>query len=318
MKKIWTLVLAFLLMLALLACSASENQESSDGHEETGSGSQMESEESEEIPESETEAPGYVELPLEETVFVDDETCLVKISGSARVTDQSITIPIQWENRSEDTPYSISATSSGNSVYVNGLKARSNFMPAYLNPGESSTDYCYIYPEELAEGGATEYTDIALTLTVFDSAEYTNICEASAHIYPYGEEQATVFTREAQPADQVLAENESFALIVTGSGSVNENGGYSIPIYLVNKTDHRMKFSAMDSMVNDVSCSPDTLPDLAAHTSAFASLHWSESYLEGKGITTVESVTLRLRVLEFANSDIAAETIYDEMLSVEL
>lgn len=314
MKKFLSLFLTVLMIFVLSACSSSESQEKSDDQEDTSGSSQIETEESEEVQESETEELDDIELPLEEMVFVDDETCLVKISGSAYISDQYITIPVEWENRSEDVDYLISVSS----IYVNSLMTNGYLSTTtVLSPGEGRTDYCILPLENLEANGVTEYTDIALTLTVFDNIEFSDICEASAHIYPYGEEEATVFTRETQPTDQVLVENEDFALIIIGNGAIGDNGEYSIPVYLVNKTDYKMRFSTMDSMVNDVSCNPGNFPDLEAHTSAFATIYLSESEMDRYGITSVESITLRFRVLEFVNSDFSADTIYDEMLSVE-
>ena len=313
-------VLTFFVIFILSACSAAE-QESSEASSSIQSDVSTENAqensyddvitESGDIQEAEEEESSNIEISLDEMVLVDDETCLVEISGSVYITDQTISITVEWENRSEDTVYNISAED----VCVNGLRTSWYFSPAYLEPGESSVDYCYIYTSDLAENGITEYTDIALTLTVYNLYELGNIAEVSTHIYPYGEENATVFVREAQDTDQVLVENDDFAFVVIGSGAYDESGGYSIPVYLVNKTDYELRFYGYEGNTYDDTMSRTSIgnfPNLVANTSAFASIYFSESEADEYGVDSAESIALRLLVY----SDAETGTIYDEMLTV--
>lgn len=329
MKKI--VIMMFLSVIVLSACTADGQESSSANQEEMSSSIQSDVlTESETLQEStqenvsdyivtesegnqesevETEEPSGIELPLDELVLADDEACLVKISGSAYITEQYIGIPVEWENRSEDEEYYISA----DDVYVNGLRTSGDFATESLEPGESKVDYCYIDTSYLVENGMTEYTDIDMTINV--SGLDTDFAEVSAHIYPYGEENVTEFVRETQDTDQVLIENEAFALVVIDSGAYLDTGGYSIPVYLINKTDYRLYLTGYEgSTFNErMTCIGD-FRNLEAHTSAFDSIYFSRTMVGEYGIDSAESITMRLRVYSYAKTGY----IYDDTLTVPL
>lgn len=106
--------------------------------------------------------------------------------------------------------------------------------------------------DDLKEYGIEEYTDIELTVDVTEG-KYTYdkpyVMSESVHIYPYGKENATEFVYEAKAGDQVLVDNEYVTVIYTGDNKENELG-YSINLYIVNKTDKDITVSGDDMSIN--------------------------------------------------------------------
>lgn len=68
------------------------------------------------------------------------------------------------------------------------------------------------------------------------------------HIYPYGEDKAVKFVREAQATDNVIIDNNYITVIVTGYEK-DDIFGYTVNLFLLNKTDKNVMFSVDEASV---------------------------------------------------------------------
>ncbi len=62
---------------------------------------------------------------------------------------------------------------------------------------------------------------------MYDSNDWSAdpVGKETIHVYPYGEENAVAFVREAQATDNVIIDNDYVTVIVTGYRSVGRPGG---------------------------------------------------------------------------------------------
>ncbi len=289
------IALVLLLCLCLSACGGSESEK-----EETGSGEEniVSAEMEEETAGMETEtvqengSAGLTEAEFEEITVLDNEECAIKVTGLDPDNFWGYTVNVCLENKSEEKNYTFDVWDAA----INGVECDPLF--AYtVTAGLKSNNEVSFTTSTLEENGITEFTDIEITFRVYDSDDWfaDDIARETVHIYPYGEENKSVYVRQPQETDTVLAENEFISATVIG---YDPDGfwGYTLELYLENKTDEGVMFSIDNAAVNGYMIDPFWASSVAAGKSAFASVEWSESSLESNGITEVESIQFDLDV----------------------
>ena len=157
------------------------------------------------------------------------------------------------------------------------------------------------------------YTDLDLTLLIYDSDNWGDSSEERFHIYPLGEDAVVNYVREAQPTDTVLADNDQFSVIVTGYDP-DSLWGYAVKLYLVNKTELSLSFSADEVSVNGVMCDPFWFETLQPGKTTFSSMDWSSSKFESDNITEVEEIEFKLTVRNA--EDYFAEALLEETVTL--
>lgn len=158
-----------------------------------------------------------------------------------------------------------------------------------------------------------DYTDIELTFRVYDSDDWSadEAARETVHIYPYGEDKAVRFVRETKATDNVIVDNDDVTVIVTGYEK-DDIWGYTVNLFLVNKTDKNIMFSADDASVNGYMADPFYATTVVAGKCAFSSMSWSDSMLEDNNITAVEEIEFKLRAYDsndWSGGDFFNETV---------
>ncbi len=244
-----------------------------------------------------TEASASQKITFSEVVAVDNEYCTIKITGVDPDNLWGYALNAYLENKSEDTTYMFSVTSAA----INGVEADPIFATE-VAAGKKSNESISFTTDTLEENGIGEFTDILLNLRVYDSNDWTAdaVVETSVHIYPFGEEKATVFQREAQPSDTVLVDNEFATVIVTGY-TVDDIWGYTANLFIVNKTDVAIMVTVDEASVNGFMADPFYADSVGAGNCAFSTMSWSDTTFEENGITDVETIEFILQVYEENN-----------------
>jgi len=236
-----------------------------------------------------------INFTLQETVIVDNDDCLIKVTGAEYDDIWGFRVKVYLENRSDDTTYRFSA----DNATINDVNTLSIFT-ADVAPGKKANEEITFLDSEFYDNDIGEYTDIQLTFTVRDSEDYSaeDIVNETVHIYPYGEDKAATYIRESEPSDRIIMDNEYATVIVTGY-DYDEYTGYRVKLFLVNKTDITLVFDTIDdASVNDYMFSPFFMCNLAAGKCAFDSIDVSPSTMDDNGITDVEEIEFSLRVCE--------------------
>ena len=169
--------------------------------------------------------------------------------------------------------------------------------------------------ENLERNGITEVTDISFTLAVYDGtdllADY--LVDDVFTVYPQGEAAYRTYDRLPQPTDRVLFDNDDCAMTVTGFDT-ESIWGYTLDVYLENRTDDPLMFSASDVAINGFMCDPYWAVEVAPGKKCNTQITWSESDLTENGISQVETILLPIRVYD--SEDWLAGDILEEAFTL--
>lgn len=297
MKKLTALLLTLALILSLSACGVvmtpdvngekNPSQSENNKHENN---------------------TGKNEISFTELVAVDNGECLIKITGIEPNNFWGYTLKVQLENKSADKTYMFSVESAA----INGVQNDPLFA-SEVAAGKKAMEEIHFTDDELKENGVGDFTDIELTFRVYDSNDWMAdaVARETVHVYPYGEDKAVKFVREAQASDKVLVDNEYVTVIVTGHEN-DEIWGYTVNLFLLNKTDKEVMFSVDEASVNGFMANPFYANSVTAGKCAFSSMSWSDTTLSENGITAVNEIEFKLRAYDNGNwlgDDFANETI---------
>lgn len=307
MKRIATLLLALMLILSLAACGGeTTNNDGSTNVNNTTDNADQTTPSQEEITKGNENIEN--EITFTEMVAVDNEECTIKITGIEADGMWGYTIKALLENKSADKTYMFSVETAA----INGVQCDPIFATK-VAAGKKSNEDIIFTSNELKENGITEYTDIELTFRVYDSNDWTAdaVAKETIHIYPYGEDKAAKFVREAQTSDNVIIDNDYVTVIVTGYED-DELWGYTVNLFLINKTDKDVMFSVNEASVNGFMADPFYAASVSAGKCAFSSMAWSDTTFEENNITEVETIEFKFRAYDKDNllgDDFVNETI---------
>lgn len=313
MKKVTILLLVVAMLLTMVACGGEPTSNDVGTNENTTLNSTANSSDQTTPVQEETE---LVEVSIEneitftEMIAVDNEECSIKITGIEPDNMWGYTVKALLENKSADKTYMFSVKSAT----INGVHC-DPFFASEVAAGKKANEEINFPDSELKEHGITEYTDIELTFRVYDSNDWMAdaVAEETIHVYPYGEEKAEKYVREAQPSDNVILDNDYVTVIVTGYEE-DEIWGYTVNLFLLNKTDKNIMFSVDEASVNGFMADPFYAESVSAGKCAFSSMSWSDTTFEENGITEVETIEFILRAYD--NDDWSADDFTNETITL--
>lgn len=299
MKHIFSLLLSVVMLLSFTACTAGTDSdtdtdtpttttapsgETDDGAEDAGDADDTQTDD--EQPEGAS--------TFAEQVIIDNEACTIKITGVEEDALFGFTLKVYLENKSTDTTYMFAVDNAS----INGVKA-DPFFATEVAAGMKANEEISFMADELEEYGIGQFTDIALAFSVSDAEDWMAepVAEASAHVYPYGEENKTTFVREPQGSDVVIMDNDQVKVTVIGYAQ-DEFLGYTVNMYIENKSDMSLMLSAEDVAVNGYMLDPFYAEMVSAGVNAFSSMSWFTEDFEDNGITAVDSIAFALRVYD--------------------
>ena len=296
MKKMIALLLALLLLGGLAACGGESGAATPAGPGTTEAEDTKEP--APENTESTSAAPDF-----EGCTVIDNESCLLTITGIDESSISGYTLKAHLENKTEDQTLCFTI----NSASVNGVSCEP-FLFVTVPAGEKTEEDISFSGDKLMP--LTEaYSDIEITFRVYDDDTWKDVAVETAHIYPLGENRASRFVREAQPTDVVLVDNDQYSVVVTGYDP-ESTWGYAVCLYLVNKSDITLTFSAEKVSVNGLACDPYWAEVVAPGKVAFSNMDWPASSFASKGITEVEEIEFVLGILD-------TEDIWKDALCME-
>ncbi len=126
----------------------------------------------------------------------------------------------------------------------------------------------------------------------------------------------TKATEATEPAFQemVLVDNETTVVKVT---AIDEQGfwGYTLKVYLENKTDKELMFAVDSVSVNGFMCDPFWAATVAAGKKANESISFSEGDLTENGIEKVEQIQFTLLVYD--SGDPLADNLIEQEFTIK-
>lgn len=306
MKRLAALLLAFTLLFSLAACGGDVTGNNTNSSENNSTNSSQN--ESTNNGQTNNKDDNKNEISFTEIVAVDNDECTIKITDIDPDNLWGYTLKVQLENKSVEKTYMYSVESAS----INGVQC-DPFFATEVAAGKKSNNEISFTDSDLEDNGIGDYTDIELTFRVYDSDDWMadEIARETVHVYPYGEDKATIFVRETQANDNVIIDNDYVTVIATGYED-DAIWGYTVNLFLLNKTDKDIMFSVDEASVNGYMADPFYATEVAAGKCAFSSMSWSDTTLEDNNITTVEEIEFKFRAYDSDNwfgDDFANETI---------
>ena len=299
MKRLQKQLLIAALVLSLSACGTSEK--SAFGSEPTGGQATDAAVSSAESNET------VQEIAFDEYTAIDNEECSIKITGIKPDDVWGYTVTVQLENKNAEKNYMFSVESAA----INGVQTDSIFA-SEVAPGKKANGDV-TFADSALKDEIGEYTQIEMTFRVYDSDDW--MADPVAHetvcIFPHGEEQAKNYVRTAQESDRVLIDNDNVSVIALNY-ETDDIWGFTVNLYLVNKTDSEAMFSVDDASVNGYMMDPFFAKSVLPGKCAFTSLSWANSSLEENGIESVQEIEMKIRAYDSDNwfgDDFANEVV---------
>ena len=111
-----------------------------------------------------------------------------------------------------------------------------------------------------------------------------------------------------------LVDNDQVTVTITG---VAENGfwGYTLKVFLENKTDKELMFSTDAVSVNGFMCDPFWAASVASGKKANEEISFSESDFEKNGIEAVEEIVFTLQIYD--SNNFLAENVLEETFTIK-
>lgn len=247
------------------------------------------------------------ETEFEEITVVDNEECVIKITGLEPDNDDGYTVKAYFENKSDDIIYMFSVETAS----VNGVMDDPYFATEVAAGKKRNSEITF----DSADEEIGDYTDIEISFRVYDSDDWSaeDVADETVHIYPYGEENAVRFERKVTDSDIVLVDNDDVTVIVTGF-ETDDSWSYIADLFLVNKTDRNLVFSSEDDSVNGYMIDPYWAEEVYAGKCAFDMMAWDLDDFEENGIDEVEEIEFALRVYD--SDDWSADDILNEIVTI--
>ena len=169
--------------------------------------------------------------------------------------------------------------------------------------------------DSLDQRQITDVRNIEFTLNVYNDDVYTEapLMHDTFTVYPLGQDAAaaTKVVRKLTLADQILVDNKDCTVLVTGFEPDN-SWGFVMNLYLVNKTDKDLIFSAEDSLINENPCYMYWTEIVTGGNAAYSSVLWEKGDLDESEIQVVRKISFPLYV--FSDQNIAEPLIDSSFL----
>lgn len=244
--------------------------------------------------------------------LVDDENCLVQVTGIDDSDDFYYELEMYLENKSDVTLSFQSFAGSVNGVMI------SPWMSEDVNAGKKMNTNMEFYKENLEANGTANVTDIAFLLEVYDPDHYEGdyLTDEIFHVYPQGQAAAVVTERPAAPEDIVLLDNEYVTIIVTGF-SEDEYYGPCVNTYMVNKTDSFLMVAADDVSVNGFMIDPFWAQNVLPGAALYSNISWYEEDLKANNISSIDDISeVEMTVTAYDQQDWSIPDFFTETCTI--
>lgn len=121
-------------------------------------------------------------------------------------------------------------------------------------------------------------------------------------------------TQASEFSPLTLVDNDQFTVKLTG---IDPKGfwGYTLKVFIENKTDRELMFSTEDVSVNGFMCDPYWAASVAAGKKANEEISFSEGDFSKNGIESVEEIVFTLSIYD--SNDILADDLFKQTFTVK-
>ncbi len=245
------------------------------------------------------EASDFSELTVS-----DDENLSVTITGVS-CGDECLSLKLALENKSDkELMFSVENCS------VNGWVCDSYWAES-VKAGCKDNETVDFYLSDIIAEGVTTVNDVTLIFYAYDNNDWgaDRLLEKELTIYPFGADNKVKEMRIQKDTDQVIYENDQVTVLLTDIDA-DSMWGYSLMLYIYNKTDKNLMVSLNDVSVNGSMCDPFFAKSVYGECQAMAELSFSKDSLAEEGIENIEEIAGILSVYD--EDDWMADHLLDE------
>lgn len=286
MKRILTVILAFIMTVSFTACGSSSAGEvknpSSVTTESSGSGAQK----SEQIEKSKPE-----EVTISEAVLVDEAG--VKITAKRLEMDGIFgpEIKLLIENNSgKDLTFQCRNAS------VNGYMIETMMSVDVVN-GKKANDSLTFMKSDFIACGIDTIADMEITFHIFETAEWKTYLDTDA--IQIKTSIADTYEYTYDDSGDLAYDGNDIKIVVKGLAKDESIFGPSIVIYIENNGDKDITVQTRDVSINGFMIDPMFSCDVVAGKRAVNGIIFMESDLKENEIMTIDDVELSFHVFDF-------------------
>lgn len=257
------------------------------------------------------EQPAQSSVPEGGTVLAENSDFLMKIKETETVDGQGYAWKVYLENYTDTT---MQLDLEG--VTVNGLVCDPCWSTT-LGGKKKSNETVTWYPYMFEDNGITQATEIEGVLCVsknLDDIENYSQETFEIHQYPLGEEAAVPFERAMAEGEYTVFDDASCTIIVTGMNQ--EEYGYTMDLYLENKTDQTLEVVLDSTVVNGNALENAwgvLIADIPGQKGCNAQAYWGLDEFEQSGVHSIEELNSLQAALHLYNYDDWSELLNQEI-----
>ncbi len=302
MKRIISILLALIMVLAFSACESTDDAGSAKTPGEGGAPTST--------PDNEKTSPGKESLDysITDVVIVDNESCVFTVNKINSDGFWGFTLNVLCENKTDKT-----LMFSWDKVSVNGYMI-DPFWSTEVAAGKKANSEISFYDSDMEKANITSVDEIIFSLRVYDSDDWSagNLVDGQYSLYPTGlSADAVVYAeRTSVTGEQVFVDNEYCTFIIERADP-EALWGYTLNCYLENKTDKTLMFSWRDVSLNGFMMDPFWSKEVAPGKRALTDISFSSSDFESNGIAEVSEIEFNLNIYD--SNDWTAEAILDKV-----
>lgn len=292
LKKLLALLLALLLVSSLVGCGSSE--------ETTEPVSTEPSSEEEEYLQT------VFRSDSDQTLY-SDRSCSFRLVKTGRDAEGNYCWTVELKNLT-----TAELLMSLDEVYVNDYAADPCWAVT-LAAGETRVAEIGWFARDFAACGISTVGKVDAHFRAYPKGKPQSLlADTDLTVYPSGIEAYTAQWRSWLSSDTVLLESELCALAVTEVIADSVHGdveGYTLRLYLENRSETDAVFSLENVTLNGQSSDPDWIRPLGAEKKFFVDLYWSDGEMAALEIAQVLSVQMELVMCDESGTELARQQL---------
>ena len=288
MKKIFSILLASMLLLSLAACGSP-----------SGSDVQPPSNVSPDNSSTQQSTTNPEDVSIVETVLLDEAD--VKIT--AKSLSDSIWGPevkILIENNSEKN-LTIQAQNSS----INGYMVE-NMLSADVAAGKKANDIITFMSSDIETCGIETIADMEFSFHIFTTDDWETYLDTSS--IQLKTSIADTYTQTYDDSGDVVYDKNDVKIVVKGLSEDDSLLGPGILVYIENNSQQDITVQTRDVSINGFMLDPLFSCDVACGKRSVDSVTFMSSELEDNDISTIETAELSFHIFDYSDWDTIADT----------
>jgi len=314
MKKMISIMLSFSLMFVMVACTESVKEKTNADSKTTRTETTIEKKDEEPtskttVNESVDNLAGFVsDYTVSNEVIVDNDHCVVTLVSGQAKNSGGAEFKFLLENKTKDTTLMFSI----DDIAVNGWMVSSLFAKE-ITPGKKANETLSFNKSTFEDIGVISVDKIEFKLRVYDSNDWSadRVVDDTFIVYPTGkdESQITVSERWKGNNEKTIVENDKVSFVVLGTYN-DDIWGYTVAVYLENKTDQTLMYTWKDASIDGYMIDPFWATTITPGNKKIDTISFSKSQLEENGIKTVGEIEFTLRIYD--DNNWSAKSVVEE------